>query len=134
MTDRGATRRLALVGIGVVIVIATALLWPRLGGGSDGSSLVRPAAVRRPDLVFVVPPGTADALRQGESVDIIPNPLQVRVGQTVRIRNLDDASQVVGPFFVRAHETVTQRFVAPGRLSGTCALHPSGQLEIVIRP
>ncbi len=52
------------------------------------------------------------------------------MGETIEIVNEDDRGHLVGPFFVGAHETLTQRFTAPGEFIGACTVHPSGQLVL----
>jgi plastocyanin len=54
----------------------------------------------------------------------------VTVGETIEIVNEDDRGHLVGPFFVGAHETLTQRFTAPGEFIGACTVHPSGELVL----
>jgi hypothetical protein len=133
MTEgRVSRRRIALVAVGVAVAAAMALFWPRVTSGSEATYVSQPSSVRAADLEFVVPAGTAGRLVRGERVSIVPRELRVRVGDTIRIRNDDTVSQVVGPFYVRAGETLTHRFVSPGRLVGACDLHPSGKLAIVI--
>ena len=54
------------------------------------------------------------------------------VGDTIRIENQDDRGHTVGPFFVGANETLTQRFSTPGEFEGVCTVHPSGQLVLIV--
>ena len=58
--------------------------------------------------------------------------LDVRVGETIRIVNDDDRGHSVGPFFVGAHETLTQQFSSPGEFVGICTVHPSGEFVLVV--
>lgn len=104
-------------------------------GGRDPTPLLRtPLPGRPPDYDYVIPAGTADRLARGETVDIIPSPLEVTVGQVIRIRNDDGAPALVGPFYVGAGETLVQEFRSAGRLEGICRLHPSGRLVVDVRP
>jgi hypothetical protein len=125
--------RLLAGGLALVALLAGAVvldLGPFAPDGPD--ALVEAASARHPDLEFVIPAGTAAAARRGAAPELIPNPLRVRVGQTLRVRN-EDVAQQIGPFFLREGETITQRFVAEGRLVGACAAHPSGRIAIEIR-
>jgi plastocyanin len=79
---------------------------------------------------FVVPVGTEAALDAGETVELVPQVLDVRVGDSIRIRNEDVSTAQVGIFNVAAGETVTMRFTTPGELVGECDVHPSGEFRI----
>ena len=82
------------------------------------------------DYAFFIPEGTGDRLDRGSSVEIMPNWLDVRVGETIEIVNDDDRGHLVGPFYVGARETLRQRFPAEGRFEGVCTVHPSGQIVV----
>ena len=124
-------RRWRVVGFVLLAAIAGWTAWRHLAPHAE---LVRAVSVRQADIEIVIPHRDRTDAEPVDSVGRLPDPLVVHVGQTIRIRNLDAASQQVGPFFVRAHETVTQRFLTEGRLAGVCPLHPTGRLEIDIRP
>jgi plastocyanin len=81
---------------------------------------------------FVIPAGTAERTARGETVNVVPERLDVKVGDTLRIRNEDVSSQEVGIFNVGAGETVTMKFTTPGKLSGECTIHPSGAFTIQV--
>lgn len=122
--------------VAVVAVLVVTVAVTQLWAAHDGRNRVIAAADlggATPDFDFVIPAGTADQLAHGIPVDIIPNPLEVEVGQVIRIRNDDTQPELVGPFYVAAGQTMVQRFVSAGRLEGTCRLHPSGELVVDIR-
>ena len=79
---------------------------------------------------YVIPAGAGEALDAGNPLEILPAELEVRVGETIRIVNEDDRGHSVGPFFVGAEETLTQRFSSPGEFVGVCTVHPSGQIVL----
>ena len=70
----------------------------------------------------------------GAPLTILPAELEVQVGETIRIVNEDDRGHSVGPFFVGANETLTQRFSSPGEFVGICTVHPSGEFVLVVNP
>lgn len=84
------------------------------------------------DYEYVIPVGAGLAIDRGEGLDIFPAQLDTRVGETIRIVNHDDRGHLVGPFFVGASETLTQRFSAAGEFVGECTVHPSGQVKMVV--
>lgn len=79
---------------------------------------------------YTIPPGTFDAIARGEPVSILPAEMDLHVGDSVRVRNDDSHSSVVGPFYIDAHSVMTQRFTSKGTYSGLCTVHPSGKIEI----
>lgn len=81
---------------------------------------------------YVIPAGTADRLEAGETVEIVPAELTVRVGEDIRIVNQDDADHAVGVFYVPAGRTLTQHFNSPGVLEGQCDIHPSGNFKLIV--
>ena len=81
---------------------------------------------------YVIPVGAGEALDAGTPLEILPAELQVNVGDTIRIENQDDRGHTVGPFFVGANETLTQRFSTPGEFEGVCTVHPSGELVLIV--
>ena len=129
MTARRRSGRLArtavALGFGLVLVAC----------GSDDAA--QPAtegieAVEAATYEYVIPAGAGEALDAGSPLEILPAELEVRVGETIRIINEDDRGHSVGPFFVGAEETLTQRFSAPGEFVGVCTVHPSGQIVLTV--
>ena len=82
---------------------------------------------------YVIPVGAGEALDAGEPLEILPAELEVRIGETIRIVNEDDRGHAVGPFFVGANETLTQRFSSAGEFVGICTVHPSGEFVLVVQ-
>lgn len=79
---------------------------------------------------YLIPPGTADRIAAGESVEIVPAELVVEVGDALRIVNADSVDHIVGVFFVAAGETLTQRFNSAAELTGECSVHASGAFTL----
>jgi hypothetical protein len=104
----------ALVGLGVGIAALT-------HGGDEGETVT-----------FVVPEGTTEKIFFGETIDLMPDRVELDVGDTLVVRNDDVETMVVGPFTVRAGETLTQHFQRPQTLVGECTLSGSGEIEIVV--
>lgn len=81
---------------------------------------------------FVVPAGTGDRLDRGEEIEIVPRTLEVKVGDSLIIRNDDSRTHTVGPVVVRAGETAEQNFTRPGVVEGECTVHPDDKFTIRI--
>ena len=79
-----------------------------------------------------MPPGTGARVAAGEPVELLPSDLQLPVGTELVIENQDDETQEVGPFVVRAGETLRHRFATRGIYSGACTVHPDGQITITV--
>lgn len=103
-------------------------------GGSDGSEAASEAVsdVDAATYEYVIPVGAGEALDAGTPLEILPAELEAQVGETIRIVNEDDRGHSVGPFFVGANETLTQRFSSPGEFVGVCTVHPSGEFVLVV--
>jgi plastocyanin len=107
------------------------------GCGSDASSDPASEAIDSVEAAtyeYVIPQGAGEALDAGTPLTILPAELEVQVGETIRIVNEDDRGHSVGPFFVGANETLTQRFSSPGEFVGVCTVHPSGEFVLVVNP
>jgi plastocyanin len=118
----GRPRRQLLILIGIVAAPAVLLVLAAL------------ISTLRSELILVeVPVGTSARIEAGEAVELMPGTLEVSVGDTLEIRNLDVAGHDVGPYHVAAGQTVRQTFTAPGTIRGLCTLHPSGEVTIVVR-
>lgn len=113
--------RLGLVAS--VIVVAAGLV---LAGCGDD---------RKPQTVeVVVPAGSQDRLDAGKPVVVMPARIELRVGDTLLIRNEDDADQTVGPYFVTAGDEISLTYSVPGRYEGYCPLSEGEHYEIVVEP
>lgn len=84
------------------------------------------------DYEYVIPAGTSARIADGEVVDLMPQRLEVTVGESIRIRNEDVAGASVGIFYVGAGETVRMKFSTPGELTGECEVSASGEFTILV--
>lgn len=75
---------------------------------------------------FVVPAGTAEAIARDETVEVVPEVLEVHVGDRIRVRNDDTELARLGIFDVGAGETITMNFNTPGELQGIVYADASG--------
>lgn len=122
-------RHVALLLIGLLLAVAMAAC-----GGDDDSSPQTEADPNATtfDYDYTIPEGAGLAIDAGEPLDILPAELDAKVGQVIRIVNNDDRGHVVGPFFVGANETLTQKFRSAGEFSGECSVHPSGRIVLKV--
>lgn len=83
-------------------------------------------------LIYVVPPGTSKLVRAGKAPEIMPERVELEVGDSITIRNEDSGLATIGPFVVRPGETTTQTFYRPQLLTGSCSISGSGSVTIVV--
>jgi hypothetical protein len=81
---------------------------------------------------YTVPFGTGNRLDNGEVIEVMPQTLTVKVGESIRITNDDIRDYMIGPFFVTAGQTLAMRFTHTGELSGVCLVNPEGQFIIKV--
>jgi plastocyanin len=81
---------------------------------------------------ILVPAGTQQRLEAGEDVVVMPARLELRVGDTLRIRNEDEVAQSVGPYRVGAGQEISFTYGAPGVYEGYCPLSADDRYEIVV--
>jgi hypothetical protein len=117
---------LVLFGSGIAVLLATRE--DRTGG--NPTLEVLDAEDDEVDYDYVIPAGTQDRKLRGEPVEIMPPSLDVEVGESIRIRNDDEAGAMVGIFYVGAGEVVSMRFTTPGTLTGACDVSPGGEFTI----
>ena len=89
-------------------------------------------AQRPQEYKVTVPAGTGERIAKGEQIELIPRDLGLSVGDTMIIENQDDRNHTVGPFAVRAGETLTYTFSNAGVFKGACSVHPSGEVTITV--
>lgn len=124
--------RVLLVSFALVAAVSLGLAACGGDGGTatPGVEAVDPGIAADHD--FLIPAGSGERIDAGEELDIFPAVLQARVGETIRIVNDDDRGHLVGPFYIAASSTLTQRFASAGRFIGTCSVHPSGDFVLEV--
>ena len=131
---RAASRIVLAVGV-VAVVSATAMVANLVVSRRSDAQPVLSAANRAdPTYVYVIPDGTGDRIDAGDPVDVLPDVLTAHVGEVMRIVNDDDRGHLVGPFYVAAGQTLTQRFDTPGELVGVCSIHDDGRFVLEVLP
>lgn len=117
---RTARRALGLVGI--LLVGGLALL--------IGVALFAPASGK--EVRYVVPHGTAAALRAKTATSPLPALIELKAEDTLVIENQDDEAFTFGAFQIRAGETFSHRFTRRGRFGEVCTIHPNGSVDVVV--
>jgi hypothetical protein len=82
---------------------------------------------------FTIPLGTAARLEAHVNVSLFPERLVIDKGDVIDLVNQDDHDDEVGPFFVAAHSELREAVDRVGTYVGTCTLHRSGRVVIVVR-
>jgi hypothetical protein len=108
------------LGAGAVVLVVVGLVtWALVSGGAEVHS-------------YTIEVGTGARLDAGERVELMPTEVRLSVGDTLVVRNDDDRDFMVGPYLVRAGETVEQTFRSAQVLVGECSLSGSGEIRIVV--
>lgn len=81
---------------------------------------------------FVIPEGTDARLDAGEDVDVIPQELDVQVGDTLTVVNDDVVPHFVGVSLVPPGEVRSYPFPSPGTFQSACTVHPRGNIDITV--
>jgi hypothetical protein len=83
---------------------------------------------------IVIPQGAKVMMLAGQAEDMIPTEIRLNVGgqNTLVIHNSDIAEHTIGPFTVRAGETIRQTFTRPSVYQGTCSLNAAAELNIIV--
>jgi plastocyanin len=91
-----------------------------------------------PDLVFVIPVGTAAARMRGESVVTIPERMTLTAGQSVVVRNEDSAMHYFFYAPIAPGQTFRKTFGEPGRYgySGflSCSVADFDSVSVEVQP
>lgn len=86
------------------------------------------------ELRVIIPQGTRAGIVGGHGEDVIGDELRLSVSgrNTLVIRNDDIADHNVGPFFVRAGETLRQEFRRPAEYVGACSIRHGATVSIIV--
>lgn len=116
----------------LLVVVASLLAACGNDDAREGALVVDDPTAIAADYEYVIPLGTGARFDAGEAVEILPGEMVVQVGEVMRIVNQDDRNHLIGPFFVGAGETLTQRFASAGEFTGLCTVHPSGEFVLTV--
>ncbi len=103
--------------------------------GIGGFFLWQTTTDRQRQLIFEIPPGTADRIAAGEAVNIFPSTIMIDLRQkdTLVIYNNDSEEVTIGPFKIVPGQRLVQRYWSPGVYELICSVHPGEQLRIVVQ-
>lgn len=113
----------SLVGLAVIVLAVAAVVVVAASSGGPRAGT---------DHVITIPDGTGFRLAAGEILELMPAEYQLKVGDSIVIENLDNRIYTVGPFLVRARETLRYTFNEIGRYTGVCSLNPTGSETFVV--
>jgi plastocyanin len=129
--NRGLAVAIFVAGLGLALLLAAVAYLV----ASDQASQDPAASPAEPaSFGVVIPKGLGKRIASGYHYFLIPEDLQLHVGDSLVVVNDDTQVHEVGPFFVRPGETLTHTFTEPGTFIGACTFHPVGQVKIEIFP
>jgi hypothetical protein len=116
-------RRFSAIALGSTLVVLTAV--GAAGCGAD--------EVREPKVIeYVVPLGTSERIARGEIVEIMPERIEMRLGDTLRLRNDDHVAQEIGPYVLQPGKSLDLRYGAVGTYWLECLLAGGSRFEIAV--
>lgn len=83
---------------------------------------------------YVIKAGTYQRLLRGEILDVFPRELEVHVGDEIVIENQDSFNHMIGPFGIRAGETLRHVWASAGAIEGECTFIPEQKVIIRVLP
>jgi len=83
---------------------------------------------------YVIKVGTYQRLLRGEIFDVFPRELEVHVGDEIVIENQDSFNHMIGPFGIRAGETLRHVWASAGTIEGECTFIPDQKVTIRVLP
>ena len=119
------TRR-TIISFGVFVFMISGLV--ASCSNTESSSVVTTGTVLR----VVVPAGTFDAVARGEFVDLLPEIVQVKVGDEFVVVNNDTFTHVIGPFSVRPGETLHHYWSQVTTIEGDCTILLNDRVLIIV--
>jgi hypothetical protein len=119
------TRR-TIIAFGVFVVMISGIV--ASCSNTETSSVVTTGTVLR----VVVPAGTFDAVARGEFVDLLPEIVQVKVGDEFVVVNNDTFTHVIGPFSVRPGETLSHYWSQVATIEGDCTILLNDRVLIIV--
>lgn len=86
------------------------------------------------ELRITIPLGTRAGIIGGHGDDVIGEEIRLSVSgrNTLIIQNNDIADHSVGPFFVKAGETLRQEFRTPAEYQGSCSIRHGAAINIIV--
>lgn len=118
--------RWALIAGGVLVLAALAALAARQWG--------EPSDAAR-QVVYAIPPGTADQIARGEQVQVLPQTITLTLGRAdiLIIRNDDTQPVTIGPFRVAPGQQFRQRYYSRGTYDLICSVHAGARLRVLVQ-
>ena len=119
------TRR-TIISFGVFVFMISGIV--ASCSNTETSSVVTTGTVLR----VVVPAGTFDAVARGEFVDLLPEIVQVKVGDEFVVVNNDTFTHVIGPFSIRPGETLHHYWSQVTTIEGDCTILLNDRVLIIV--
>ncbi len=85
-------------------------------------------------MVIIIPQGTRVLMLAGQAPDVIPPQVHLNVNgrNTLVIQNNDIVDHIIGPYMVRAGETLRQTFTSAATYQGKCSANVKAKVSIIV--
>ncbi len=89
---------------------------------------------REPGIIeLVIPAGTAELIRAGESPPDIPRDMRFVVGDTLRVVNQDRENHQLGPLWIPANSSASLKLESAENLSYECTFQAGSYLGVTVQ-
>jgi hypothetical protein len=84
-------------------------------------------------ITLVIPPGTANLVKNGQPSPSIPGDMVFVVGDTLVVKNEDSSDHQLGPFFIPKGTSATVTFNQVANLAYACTFSPEKYLGLEVK-
>lgn len=89
---------------------------------------------REPGIIeMVIPAGTAELIRAGDVPPEIPRDLRFVVGDTLKVINQDDENHQLGPLWIPANSSASQKLETEENMIVDCSFQTSSYIGITVQ-
>lgn len=85
------------------------------------------------NIELIIPAGTGDLLRAGEAPLDIPRDLRFVVGDTLTVVNQDDESHQLGPLWIPANSSASQKLETEENMIVDCSFQAGSSMGITVQ-
>lgn len=117
------------IAISIALGLILALIFNELS-----FQFLRSGETRSPQVIeFVIPPGTAERVAQGEDSLALPTTMTFVVGDVLLVRNDDSVSHQLGPIFIPAGSSASLTFDTVQSYAYVCSFQTERYLDLDVR-
>ena len=126
-----STLKKGLIRLLITFVVATTLVWI---GSEVAFYFMRGSSDRLPEEIeLVIPAGTADKVKLGEAVPVIPDEMTFVLGDTLVVKNQDVVDHQLGPLWIPPNTKASLVLDAAQRYAYACSFKTTRYLGLNVK-